>query len=408
MAAMGRGLLRLLVLALVCGCASPAFGQWDAVRDLLARAGEAPHYMPNDTHGLAALPLPDYDCETDAPANWHVADWSGDMRPDLIYNGLCNPYPQTAFFLNTGDGMALVLQTAGGLCSLRQGPDGCTAVVMCEAVGCMAAHTLRAIDIDGLGQVRRNLALSWMPEMGIPTAGTGFEEGEFRGILRHAETVEDAIAEDDCFGLPAMGNRIAELWTARKGLSLATTQDWRLVCVELAPERWQVGWISQKDMAMNDNETTIRRLYEGFLKKDYRQMAECYHDDATFQDPVFTLRNGKEVRAMWHYLIANGKDLRVEFADVKAAADRGSAHWEAWYSFSATGRKVHNIIDAEFEFRDGKIIRHRDRFNFWRWSRQALGGAGVLLGWTPIVKGKVRKTAAAGLAKFIKEHPEYQ
>ncbi len=30
-----------------------------------------------------------------------------------------------------------------------------------------------------------------------------------------------------------------------------------------------------------------------------------------------------------------------------------------------------------FEFRDGKIYQHTDRFGFWRWSRQALGAAGV-------------------------------
>jgi len=61
------------------------------------------------------------------------------------------------------------------------------------------------------------------------------------------------------------------------------------------------------------------------------------------------------------------------------------------------------IIDAEFEFRDGKILRHRDRFDFHRWSRQALGTSGLLLGWTPLLRNKVRSTARGSLEKFMQE-----
>jgi hypothetical protein len=77
--------------------------------------------------------------------------------------------------------------------------------------------------------------------------------------------------------------------------------------------------------------------------------------------------------------------------------------WEAWYTFSRTGRKVHNIIDASFEFKDGKILVHQDTFDFWRWTRQALGMPGILLGWTPFMRNKVRVTARNGLKKFMGE-----
>ncbi len=62
---------------------------------------------------------------------------------------------------------------------------------------------------------------------------------------------------------------------------------------------------------------------------------------------------------------------------------------------------MHNIIDAEFEFRDGLILRHVDRFDFYRWSRQALGLPGLLLGWTDKVRNKVKATAAGNLEAFI-------
>ena len=74
---------------------------------------------------------------------------------------------------------------------------------------------------------------------------------------------------------------------------------------------------------------------------------------------------------------------------------------EATYTFAATGRRVHNVIDAEFRFENGLIIEHTDRFDFWRWSRMALGAPGMLLGWTPIVRNKVRGQARAGLDAFL-------
>ena len=50
---------------------------------------------------------------------------------------------------------------------------------------------------------------------------------------------------------------------------------------------------------------------------------------------------------------------------------------------------------------EGLIASQRDRFDFWRWSRQALGAPGLLLGWSPMLKKKVRATAAANLQAFL-------
>jgi ketosteroid isomerase-like protein len=151
---------------------------------------------------------------------------------------------------------------------------------------------------------------------------------------------------------------------------------------------------------MNDNEATIRRFYEAFQRRDAAAMAACYAPDVHFSDPVFPDLRGPQAGMMWKMLCERGKDLRLEFRDVRADAATGGAHWEAWYTFSATGRKVHNVIDASFEFRDGRIARHVDRFDLYRWSRQALGPTGLLLGWSPLLQNKVRAMAAKGLADY--------
>ncbi|MBC7603524.1 MAG: nuclear transport factor 2 family protein [Ramlibacter sp.] len=158
---------------------------------------------------------------------------------------------------------------------------------------------------------------------------------------------------------------------------------------------------------MHPNQLTIETFYTAFAQLDAQTMATCYADNVTFKDEVFTLTGKREVTGMWRMLAeatkAKGADVwSLKFRDVLADGAKGSAHWDAHYRFSATGRIVDNAIDAKFEFDpQGKIVKHHDSFDFWKWSRQALGMPGLLLGWTPIIHNKVRATAAGNLQKFM-------
>lgn len=148
----------------------------------------------------------------------------------------------------------------------------------------------------------------------------------------------------------------------------------------------------------------VTRFYEAFQRRDAAAMAACYHPDVRFSDPVFPDLRGWRAGAMWQMLCEAGADLEVTFRDVAADDATGSAHWDAAYTFSVTGRKVLNRIDARFGFADGLIASHQDTFDLWRWTRMALGAPGLLLGWSPLVRGPLRKQAGKGLAKFIAEH----
>lgn len=162
---------------------------------------------------------------------------------------------------------------------------------------------------------------------------------------------------------------------------------------------------------MNANTQTLTKFYTAFAALDADTMASCYAEDVLFEDPAFSLKGRREVGGMWRMLCATtqakGRDVwKLEFNDVRADPSKGRAHWEAHYRFSATGRLVHNIIDAEFSFNpQGLITAHRDRFNFWRWARQALGTPGLLLGWSPFLRNKVRAQARANLQKFLTKTP---
>jgi len=152
---------------------------------------------------------------------------------------------------------------------------------------------------------------------------------------------------------------------------------------------------------MHPNQETIARFYSAFSQKDARTMAACYHEDITFSDPVFKELRGKEVAAMWSMLCLQAQTLIITSSDIQADDVKGRAVWTARYDFGKPPRSVHNRIHAEFDFLDGKIIRHIDTFNFWKWSRMALGPLGLLLGWHAGVQQKISTQAMGNLTKFI-------
>lgn len=153
---------------------------------------------------------------------------------------------------------------------------------------------------------------------------------------------------------------------------------------------------------MHPNEALITRFYTAFQRRDAQAMVACYHPEIEFSDPVFQDLRGLRAKAMWLLLCERGKDLRITFGNVSADDRRGSANWEAWYTFS-TGKKVHNVIEARFEFQDGLIRKHRDSFDLHRWAGQALGLGGKLLGGSAFMQNQIRGGATKGLDAFLEK-----
>jgi len=149
------------------------------------------------------------------------------------------------------------------------------------------------------------------------------------------------------------------------------------------------------------NRQLIERFYDAFNRHDGDAMAACYAPGARFHDPVFQELRGEEPGAMWRMLTGRADDLRIELVGHEADEEIGSAHWLADYTFTQTGRAVHNDVRARFRFADGLIAEHDDSFGFYGWARQALGTPGLLLGWSPVIQGPVRRRARAGLDEFM-------
>lgn len=156
---------------------------------------------------------------------------------------------------------------------------------------------------------------------------------------------------------------------------------------------------------MAANAAIVERFYAAFDRRDHRSMAASYTPAARFSDPVFPDLVGPRIGTMWRMLCERATDIRVECGPVRVEGDRAGTEWQAWYTYSATGRRVHNRISGSFVLERGLIARHEDAFDLYRWARQALGAKGILLGWAPPVQNAIRAQAARALDAFAAREP---
>lgn len=147
-----------------------------------------------------------------------------------------------------------------------------------------------------------------------------------------------------------------------------------------------------------ENRETIIRFYDAFKKADAKTMIDCYDNNIQFSDPAFGKLYGEKAKKMWLMLVRPG--IEINYDNVWTNGNKGGANWQAEYIFTPTGRKVINKIKAEFEFNEGKILIHNDYFDLWKWSRQALGLKGMLLGWSNFFKKALQAKVGKQLEKF--------
>ncbi|MDP5170295.1 MAG: nuclear transport factor 2 family protein [Bacteroidia bacterium] len=150
------------------------------------------------------------------------------------------------------------------------------------------------------------------------------------------------------------------------------------------------------------NKELLQQFYSAFSEGNAERMVACYHDNVTFEDPAFGVLRGDEAKGMWRMLLSRRSDgTTIEAKEIRADGDSGTVVWMAEYTYGPKKRHVVNHITGSFRFADGKIIDHRDHFDMWAWTRQALGLSGYLLGWSSFMKKKVQATTNKLLQAFL-------
>ena len=134
----------------------------------------------------------------------------------------------------------------------------------------------------------------------------------------------------------------------------------------------------------------LHQFYGSFSKANAEGMISCYHENIVFKDPAFGELHGEKAKAMWSMLLSKNSSIKVDYEILEVSSNSASVEWQAKYVYGPNQRKVHNHVMGYFKFEDGKIIKHRDRFSLWDWSKQALGLTGKLLGWSGYLRNKIQ------------------
>ena len=150
------------------------------------------------------------------------------------------------------------------------------------------------------------------------------------------------------------------------------------------------------------NTDLINKFYTGFAEGDSNKMAECYHKEVVFNDPAFGTMKGERANNMWKMLMSKKTaDFNFSYGNVESTPETGKATWTAEYQFGDKKRPVVNNVTAQFKFKDGLIIEHTDTFDLYKWSKQALGAPGFLLGWSNFMRKKIQKNANDNLDAYL-------
>lgn len=175
-------------------------------------------------------------------------------------------------------------------------------------------------------------------------------------------------------------------------------------CAPPAPVHFEMGPCAPASPDA-DGRAVIAGFYDAFSRHDFRGMACSYDPEIEFTDSIFGTLRGKRAFAMWAMLTSQGKDLKVQVSSVRGDATSGHAHWDAQYSFPFLmfTNDVDNHIEATFELRSGKIVRHKDEFDLPRWMSLALWPLGGAISEATIRDGVQKKLDA-----FIADHPQFQ
>jgi hypothetical protein len=120
---------------------------------------------------------------------------------------------------------------------------------------------------------------------------------------------------------------------------------------------------------MHPNVHLLESLYSSLRDNNPEKAAACYAADAQFEDIAFRLKGRESILQMWRLVCS--REVGVTFDSVVADDQHGGANWVAKYTITDTRRKVTNPTTAQFDFRDGLIVNHRDHCDAMAWATQA-------------------------------------
>lgn len=145
---------------------------------------------------------------------------------------------------------------------------------------------------------------------------------------------------------------------------------------------------------------TVKRFFHAQSLGDWQSMARCYHDQASFCDPLFPdLRSDRIVHRLYMlYSRESQQRIRDPQLDFKIIfADERKVQVEWVHEYQQGERTIKNQGLSTLALWDDLIVRHVDEFKFADWAKQSLGIRGLFLGRLESFQRRVQRSARVQL-----------
>lgn len=144
---------------------------------------------------------------------------------------------------------------------------------------------------------------------------------------------------------------------------------------------------------MSDNPANAARItafYTALSRVDLPAMLDLYTQNVEFEDAIFGLLEGRQVRGMWRLLTRSPQGPKVDLGNVCRRTTRRAART--------------SIPSSCFRRRDApsRITYHAEVYNLHAWIQMALGVPSV----TPELEAQFKAQFQGGLAQVLAASPE--
>lgn len=147
----------------------------------------------------------------------------------------------------------------------------------------------------------------------------------------------------------------------------------------------------------------VDRFFEALRRADDAVINACYHPQISYSDPLFEDLRGARVALRWRLLLREAQSFSLEHELVFADERKVQVQWTVDYALK--GKKIRLPILSTLAIWDNLIVRQVDEYEFWQYSRQAQGFAGLLLGGIEPFQQLVKRRARSDLERFATAAP---
>lgn len=154
---------------------------------------------------------------------------------------------------------------------------------------------------------------------------------------------------------------------------------------------------------MDKNKPIVEEFFNAFSVGQVDKMLKLLDENIIYNDPIFGVLNGEEVRDMWMFKCNYLKDFSLTINAIDELDEEyATCNWTAKFFRNQTGHYLTMNIKSYLKIDNGKITEQSDAYKLSDWLAKVYGLKGRLFGWTGVMKKNEQIKYRGLLEKYVK------